>query len=446
MKNSTTHYLLDSLSNQKISLNFSQDKPINIYACGITPYSDSHIGHARSYVIFDLLSKFLKSQGYQVNLARNITDIDDKIINAAKEKNVSWQDLSDEYSQKARDLMHKTGLDIPMEPKASDYLPDIFSLIEKLLSLGHAYHVNGDVLYKVSSYKGKLLMNHQEGSLKSQNGQTRVDESLKEDARDFALWKKMPLDTPGFDSPWGWGRPGWHIECSAMIGALFDGSVDIHGGGVDLKFPHHQAEIMQSEPVWKKPLAKLWMHNGSVLSNGVKMSKSLKNYITWQDALNDAEKLQTGFGADIIKLSLLKTHWQKPLDWKKSILVESHQLLTIISSGFERNVEALDLEESKKHVADILSKNLNVPMLISELLKRKNSPDFNSFAQAVSSALNLKINAPIIANEKIMTDEIQTLIEERQKARDNQNWSLADEIRNKLKKLGYEKNDSPSNG
>jgi cysteinyl-tRNA synthetase len=443
--NSFKPFFLDSLSLKKtvLPLPTNKETPISIYACGITPYSDAHIGHARSYIVFDLLANTFRNAGFKAKLVRNITDIDDKIIAAAEKHNLKWFELSDIYSQKARELMVKTGLIVPEEPKASEYLPDIFKLIEKLLSLGHAYIADGDVLYDVKSYKGNRLMNHKEGALKSEQGISRVDTSNKKDSRDFALWKSMPEDSVGFESPWGWGRPGWHIECSAMIGNIFDGHVDIHGGGVDLKFPHHEAEIMQSEPAWGKPLAKLWMHNGSVLSNGVKMSKSLNNYVTWHDALEIANKKHDGLGGDILKLALLGTHWQKPLDWKEQSLDEAYDFLKLISLGMAQKVEQEILEKAKLEIVFMLGENLNTPKVFALIKSRKSKEDFSALVQAFAQVLNLKISSPIKEEKnEIFSEEVVELIKKRNQARLEKNWVLADEIRLKLKHLGINQADN----
>jgi cysteinyl-tRNA synthetase len=440
-------FFLDSLSLKKLALPLptNPDTPISIYACGITPYSDAHIGHARSYIIFDLLANVFKQAGYKVNLVRNITDIDDKIINAAAAKQIPWHELSDQYAAKTRQLMIESGLEVPAEPKASEYLEDIFSLIQKLLDKGHAYIANNDVLYKVDSYKGPLLMNHKEGSLKSEQGITRTDASHKIDNRDFALWKSMPVNEVGFDSPWGWGRPGWHIECTAMIGNIFGGHVDIHGGGVDLKFPHHQAEIMQSEPVWEKPVAKIWMHNGSVLSNGVKMSKSLNNFITWQDALGMADKKQSGLAGDILKLALLGAHWQKPLDWKDSLLDTASELLTLVSTGLNTEVDNTALQSAKEQLLSMLSQNLNTPQVFTFIKSKKSSKEFPALAQAFVQTFALKVNKSLVKEIELETlsPEILNLIEQRNQARLNQDWDLADKLRIELKDLGYIQKDKP---
>lgn len=433
-----TMLLKDSLSGGLVPV---RPREVSIYACGITPYSSAHVGHARTYVVFDLLAKVLTAQGHAVRLVRNITDIDDKIIAAAQAKQTSWQALSEHYAQENRELMVATGLDVPEEPKASEYLKDIFELTQALLDKGLAYQAsNGDVLYRVAAYTGALLMQHKEGSLRSEQGVSRVDASAKEDLRDFALWKRTPQDTPGFDSPWGYGRPGWHIECSAMIGALFGGSVTIHGGGVDLKFPHHQSEIMQSEPVFGRPLADLWMHNGSVLNAGQKMSKSTGNFVTWQDALNKAEELAPGLGSQLLRMALLQAHWQKPLDWSERLLQATKADLVQLSQG---------LHAAKGDSAAFLTQlsfNLNTPRAFTWLKQQHKEGRLAQVAGALSF-LGVDTDAWAVLAQPAPTldvDQIAQLQAQRQQARAAHNWVLADDLREQLRAHGVDVQDNAS--
>ena len=404
---------------------------VSIYACGITPYSESHVGHARTYVVFDLLAKVLVSEGHTVQLVRNITDIDDKIIKVAQAEGVEWHVISERFAKMNRELMVATGLTVPLEPKASDYLAEIFELTQALLSKGLAYvSPTGDVLYRVQAYTGALLMNHKEGSLRSEQGQTRVDQEGKEDLRDFALWKRVPDYEPGFASPWGHGRPGWHIECSAMIAALFEGSVTIHGGGVDLKFPHHQAEIMQSEPVFGKPLAEVWMHNGSVLSDGLKMSKSLGNFVTWRDSLAKAETLAPGLGADLLRVSLLNTHWQKPLDWTDALLERTKADLLRLTKGLDGVTPGIGASVSAE-----LSNNLNVPRAMHQLIQLRKQGDL---AEVAAGLLLLGVDYAKWAqfkepeSTKLSPQDVAELVAQRNLARDAKDWARADELRDVL--------------
>lgn len=416
---------------------------ISIYACGITPYSSAHVGHARTYAVFDLLASALSVQGQNVRLVRNITDIDDKIIAAAKTAGVTWQDLGNKYSAENRQLMRRTGIKVPEEPKASDFLPAIFFIISDLLEKGHAYiSPTGDVLYRVSSFKGPLLMKHKEGSLRSDQGDSRVSHDGKEDLRDFALWKLVDYAEPGFASPWGYGRPGWHVECSAMIYALFDGSVTIHGGGVDLKFPHHQAEIMQSEPVVGRPLADIWMHNGSVLSDGQKMSKSLNNFVTWEEALRQADTRVPGLGGDLLRLSLLQAHWQKPLDWASRLLDQTKTDLLQLTSKLEG---VTPKPEDLHPFLEQLNANLNTPAAFV-WLKMKAKAGESSLVAAALQFLGVDVQRwaaiPRSASVSMSPEEVAQLQAERNEARLAKNWPLADSIRLRLVTAGVSVKDS----
>lgn len=428
-----TMILKDSLTSE---LKPVSPREVSIYACGITPYSSAHVGHARTYVVFDLLAKLLEALGHDVRLVRNITDIDDKIIAAAQAAGEPWHVLSERYAAENRLLMQATGLAVPEEPKASDYLGDIFQLTQALLDKGLAYQApNGDVLYRVAAYKGSLLMNHREGSLRSEQGATRVDGSSKEDLRDFALWKRTPADTPGFDSPWGFGRPGWHIECSAMIGALFGGSVTIHGGGVDLKFPHHQSEIMQSEPVFGRPLADIWMHNGSVLSNGQKMSKSTGNFVTWDAALQHAHARAPGLGADLLRMAMLQAHWQKPLDWSEQLLDATYAGLMRLTEGLENVTPA----PAQQFLA-VLSENLNTPAAFVWLHQQHKAGNMAQVAAGLAflgvDVAGWLAHSRTAAQPTASPEVIEQLQQARLAARQAKDWDQADALRNQLRALG----------
>jgi cysteinyl-tRNA synthetase len=275
-----------------------------------------------------------------------------------------------------------------------------------------------------------MLIRHQEGSLNSERGESRVETDGKEDFRDFALWKTAKASEVGFDSPWGWGRPGWHIECSAMIDRIFGGSVTIHGGGTDLKFPHHQSEIMQSEPITGRPLADVWMHNGSVLSNGQKMSKSVGNFVTWRAALDKAESLAPGLGSDLLRMTLLQTHWQKPLDWSDSALLLTRGHLMTLTKGLNGVLPA----NSGRYVSELYD-NLNTPQALAWLHQR--SAD-GHFADVVEGLLFLGVNVDawssfIVKSElTLSSDYVAELHTKREIARSSGDWTQADAIRKLL--------------
>ncbi len=438
-------FLKDSLSGAPKALSLPQGSDVSIYACGITPYSPSHVGHARSYAAFDLLERTLSALGYRPRLARNITDIDDKIIAAAKSQGIHWSELSGRHAAKNRQLMERAGIRIPLEPKASEHIPQILDLIGALLSLGLAYAApNGDILYRVAAHAGeRLLARHEKGSSLSEAGEGRVSAQGKEDSRDFALWKRFPSEEPGFPSPFGYGRPGWHIECSAMIGALFGGSVDIHGGGSDLKFPHHQAEILQSEPVFGKPLASIWAHNGSVLSDGKKMSKSLGNYVEWSAALDMAEAALPGSGGDLLRFSLLSAHWQKPLDWSERLLSRAAEDLALLGEAARsRPSDPAALERAKALLLGDLAANLNFPQALERA--RRESKANGSFALALGDLLGMDPSSwrkPLASRDPALAEALRR---EREQARADRDWSKADALREALLALGETVSDRPA--
>lgn len=435
--------LKDSISGElKLVTPDSHSGVVSIYACGITPYSPAHVGHARTYVVYDLMARALRAQGHSVRLVRNITDIDDKIIAAAKKENIQWFELSGKYAAQNRGLMQAMGLAVPEEPAASEYLDEIFWLIDQLRAKDLAYlATNGDVLYRVGAYSGSaLLMPHQEGALRSEQGHTRVDAEHKEDPRDFALWKRVPASEPGFESPFGWGRPGWHIECSAMIYALFGGSVTIHGGGMDLKFPHHQAEIMQSEPVFERPLADIWTHNGSVLSAGRKMSKSEGNFVTWQSALDLADAQVPGLGGQLLAYTLLQAQWGAPLDWNADRLEAERETLFTLTEGLADVVPA----EPEGLIA-VLDHNLDTAAARAWLWSLHKQGRKAELAGALKF---LGVDPGQWARQPrrkvtLTPEAIADLQERRHAARLARDWGLSDSLRDELVAHGVEVQDRP---
>ena len=298
---------------------------VSFYACGITPYSSSHIGHGRSYVVFDLMVKLLRASGKDVTFVRNITDIDDKIILEAQKKGLKWHEVSDFYAQENRELFEKMGLnELVLEPKASDYLPKMFELINTLLQQGQAYVSDrGDVLFDTTHDQGSFVVVHKD---KLQGG--RVDHTGKRHDEDFVLWKTVKEGEVFFDSPFGRGRPGWHLECSSMIDDLLGSTIDYHGGGVDLKFPHHHAECLQSFAFRQQPLANHWLHHGVIRDEfGQKMSKSLGNVVLLDDAISYAQSLMGNeeLGGQLLRLTLLGTLWTKPMDFSFGLIDQMHE-------------------------------------------------------------------------------------------------------------------------
>jgi cysteinyl-tRNA synthetase len=313
--------IYNTLTSQKEPFQPLVPQQVSMYCCGVTVYDLCHVGHARSYVIWDTVRRYLEWLGYSVKYIQNFTDIDDKILNRAREQQSSMEAISGQYIDAyLADLARLNVKPATSYPRATEHISQIIELIGELETKGLAYAAAGDVYYRVSKFPGygKLSGRKLEDMLAGASG--RVEDSAeqhKENPGDFALWKSAKADEPSWDSPWGKGRPGWHIECSAMIDAAFEGSIDIHCGGSDLIFPHHENEIAQSEGAHDHPLAKYWLHNGMVVVDGVKMSKSLGNFTTIRDLL---DRTPNPVDPMVIRLFILTAQYRKPLDFTKAAL------------------------------------------------------------------------------------------------------------------------------
>jgi cysteinyl-tRNA synthetase len=289
---------------------------VHLYACGVTVYDFSHLGHARGAVAFDVVQRYFRRRGFQVKYVRNFTDVDDKIINRAKEEGITAAEVAEKYIQAYQEDMKRLGVSrADVEPKATEHIPEMIRVIEGLIEKGYAYVVDGDVYFRVASFEeyGKLSKRNIE-DMKA-GARVEVDER-KEAPLDFALWKASKPGEPAWDSPWGPGRPGWHIECTAMSFKHLGETFDIHAGGKDLIFPHHENEIAQSEAYSGKPFVNYWLHNGFVNINQEKMSKSLGNFFTIRDILDK-------FDAEIVRLFLLSTHYRSPIDFSDANLKDA---------------------------------------------------------------------------------------------------------------------------
>ena len=289
---------------------------VHMYACGVTVYDLSHLGHARGAVAFDVIQRYFRRRGYRVTYVRNFTDVDDKIINRAKEEGISAAEVAHKYIDAYQEDMKRLGVGRPdVEPKATEHIKEMIEVIRRLVDKGHAYTVDGDVYYRVKSFPdyGKLSKRNLDDMVAG--ARVEVDER-KEYALDFALWKASKPGEPAWDSPWGPGRPGWHIECTAMGFKHLGETFDIHAGGKDLIFPHHENEIAQSEASSGKPFVRYWLHNGFVNINEEKMSKSLGNFFTIRDILDK-------YDAEIVRLFLLSTHYRSPIDFSDANLKDA---------------------------------------------------------------------------------------------------------------------------
>jgi len=307
---------------------------VRMYACGVTVYDVCHVGHARSALAFEVIRRYLAYSGYRVTLVRNFTDVDDKIIDRARERGVPWDALAQQYIEAFHQDMSALGLGrADIEPKATDHIPEMIQIIQVLLDRGLAYTLDGDVYYAVRRFPEYGKLSHR--SLQDLRAGARVEvDERKRDPLDFALWKASRPGEPAWESPWGPGRPGWHIECSAMAAKYLGESFDIHAGGEDLIFPHHENEIAQSEGATGKPLARYWLHNGFVTVKGEKMAKSLGNFVTIREALAQQSP-------EALKLLLLSTNYRGPLDYSEAAVQEKARALAGIQEflrGVDRHV------------------------------------------------------------------------------------------------------------
>ena len=443
--------IFNTLNSKKEVFNPIDKNHIKIYACGPTVYNFAHIGNARMAVVFDTFVRTLRIIYPRVTYVSNITDIDDKIIEAAKEQNTEISEITQKYTQiYNEDMSMLNVLEPDIQPKATEYIQEMIELIKDLINKEFAYEKNGHVLFHVPAYSmyGKLSKRNREEQIAG----SRVEIApFKKDPSDFVLWKPSDDTQPGWDSPWGFGRPGWHTECSAMSKKTLGLPFDIHGGGRDLIFPHHENEIAQSccstanidEP---DSYAKYWMHNGFVTIEGEKMSKSLGNIILVRDLIEDHH-------GEVIRLALLSSHYRQGLDWNEKIIHQAKKLLNKMYAILDdlKNIDVISNENLNNNESiAILLDDFNTPGLIAEL--NKISKEFNSGTSdknlikskllLIGSVLGIFEDQSFneISNE--MREKVKKLIAKRDGAKKDKNFDLADEIRNELNELGIEIKDS----
>ena len=469
----------NTLTRTKEDFTPKENGKVGMYVCGITPYDYSHIGHARVAVVFDTLFRFLKSQGNEVTYVRNFTDIDDKIINRAAEEGVEPKELSEKVIGWFNEEMLALNAQVPTEePKVSTTMPEIIELIKTLVEKEYAYVApSGDVIYDISKFAnyGKLVNRDIEG----QKAGARVDvNDEKRNPEDFLLWKSAKAEEPEsvkFESPWGKGRPGWHIECSAMSKKYLGENFDIHGGGEDLQFPHHSCEVAQSEaanfdlvdgkPSKGQQYVNYWLHNGFITVNGTKMSKSLGNFTTIRDVLKDFGGKYSG---EAMRLFLLNTHYRKPVDYSDMALQAAEKALNSLYMSLEKakvlpfgEVSIAKLEAFSANLAD----DMNTAKALSHifeldkafniaLLQEKDEAKAASLIATIKSMANelgiLQYNpqeylkGTLWKTEGLAENEIETFINQRIEAKANKDFALADKIRNDLTAQGIILEDSPN--
>lgn len=444
--------LYNSLTRQKEVLEPLDPAHVRLYACGPTVYNYAHIGNARMAVVFDLWARVLRHVYPKVTYASNITDIEDKIIDAARETGEPIAAITQKYAKIYNDDMMSLGVQLPdVQPKATDHIPEMIAQIEQLIERGHAYVAEGHVLFNVPSDPSYGVLSGR--SRDEQVAGARVEVApYKKDPADFVLWKPSTGDQPGWDSPWGNGRPGWHIECSAMAEKHLGLPFDIHGGGADLKFPHHENEIAQSccahgteDNVTS--FAKYWVHNGFVTVEGEKMSKSLGNFLLVHDLI---EKYQ----GEVLRLTLLSAHYRQPLDWKESTLKQNKKLLDKLYA----RLQEYDGEpgEVPQAVLNALCDDLNTPQVMAELNALVKNHDCAGLKAAGNLLGILQENPhdwkykyyhlfadPIEIRIQVSDEEIERLVAEREQARQNKDYAKADALRDELAQWGVQVKDTP---
>ena len=421
---------------------------VTLYACGPTVYNYAHIGNARPAVIFDLLYKLLSSRYPKVIYARNITDVDDKINAAAAEQGVSIDVISSRYAEAYHSDMAALGVGLPsIEPRATEHIPQMIDMIERLVKSGHAYEAEGHVLFSVESFEDY-------GSLSGRNvnemmAGARVEVAdFKRHPGDFVLWKPSVDPLPGWDSPWGWGRPGWHMECSVMAEQHLGDTIDIHGGGQDLVFPHHENEIAQSVCAHDgKIFAKYWMHNGFVTVNKRKMSKSLGNTLVVHELLKHTK-------GEVLRYLLLSAHYRQPLDWSDETLTRVQRTVDrvygVIRDATEKYGPLQAADSPSDEFMSALLDDLNTPEALAVLnSEAKSLANANNAESAQQAAGNLLAAGELIGlfqqdpqswlagdTEGLDDALIDQLIEERDMSRKERNFARADEIRDQLQEMG----------
>ena len=445
--------IFNSLTSKKEDFSPLKKDEISIYVCGMTVYDDCHIGHARTFLSFDTIVRYMRFKGYKVNYVRNITDVEDKILVRSKELNIEPSELTEKYIVEMDNDFHALSMVVPdKEPRATENIESIINLVKKLIENGHAYETNSDIFFDTTSNAGYGKLSNRKIDELISGSRVEVDPE-KRHSTDFVLWKRAK-EGLCWDSPWGPGRPGWHIECSAMSMDALGETFDIHGGGLDLKFPHHENEIAQSECATNKEFARYWMHTGPLRIEDEKMSKSLGNFITIKDALKV-------FSSEALRFFLLSTHYRNPINFKESLVKESH----ISLNKLYNSIAGLDLKkdvplsnDAKNEFIKIMDDDFNIPGALAVLFNLSREinvkKDEGSLDKAIALAKELiEISEPLGLLQQnpedylksgvdVSPDEIDKLITQRDVARSKKDFKEADRIREELKSLGIVLEDS----
>ena len=468
-------YLYNTLSRKKEIFETIEPDKVRMYVCGPTVYDACHIGHARSVVFFDVLARYLRARGFEVIYVRNFTDVDDKIIQKAQKTGTSCKEIAEKFIREFYEDMDALKVErATFEPRATEYIPDIIKLVQALIDKGHAYPLDGDVYFSVERFSGYGKLSGRKLDDMEAGARVNVD-VRKRNPFDFALWKASKPGEPEWDSPWGKGRPGWHIECSAMSSALLGDTIDIHGGGQDLTFPHHENEIAQSEAVFEKIFVRYWVHNGFVNINSEKMSKSLGNFLLIKDVLKSCHP-------EVVRLFLLSSHYRSPIDFSDKTMDESrtaldkiYTLLSRLEDRFGVNPPELPQQSGDlwKRFCDAMDDDLNTAKGIGLVFESVRT--LNRFMDTSETSMPEETAAALLATwadlrsigrilgifsestEQYAADSkrlgihdtmvdpawVEQMIADRTAARKAREWQKADDIRKQLETMNVILEDRP---
>ncbi|MBK5252668.1 MAG: cysteine--tRNA ligase [Peptostreptococcaceae bacterium] len=454
--------IYNTQSNRKEEFIPLNEGKVNFYVCGPTVYNFFHIGNARPFVVFDTVRRYLEYKGYKVNYVQNFTDVDDKIIKKAIEEGITSQEVGDKYIKEYFEDADALGVRrATKHPRVTETIPEIIDFIKILVDKGYGYVKNGNVYYDTKKFKGY-------GKLSGQNiddlvSGARIEVNVeKKSPTDFVLWKNQKPGEPGWESPWGMGRPGWHIECSVMSTKYLGDTLDIHAGGQDLIFPHHENEIAQSEAATGAPYVKYWMHNGYITINNEKMSKSKGNFFTVRDIRKD-------YDGEVLRFFLLSAHYRNPINFNRELIeqakvslerlyntkknlehLEKHATLSDMNDSEKKILEEMASHESK--FVEVMDDDMNTADALASLFefsKHINSEtNENSSKEFIKAVFDKFVELSSVLGflekqEELLDGDIQKLIDQRQLARKEKNYALSDEIRDNLSEQGIVLEDTP---
>ncbi|MBQ0018667.1 MAG: cysteine--tRNA ligase [Clostridiales bacterium] len=453
----------NTLTNRKEEFVPIEEGKVKMYVCGPTVYNFFHIGNARPFVVFDTLRRYFKYRGYEVKFVQNFTDVDDKIINRAKEEGITAPEVSEKYIEEYfKDAGALNVIKADVHPKVSEHIPEIIAFVQTLIDKGYAYEADGDVYYSTRKFKEYGKLSGQNVDDLGSGARIAIGE-VKKDPLDFALWKARKEESEiAWESPWGMGRPGWHIECSTMAKKHLGETIDIHGGGQDLQFPHHENEIAQSEACNGVPFSHYWMHNGYITIDGEKMSKSKGNFFTVRD-------IRDHYTGDVIRFFLLSGHYRSPINFSDELMesakvgydriatckdtlsflakngsdekmADEDKLIADFDGFRQKFIEVMD---DDMNTADAISTIFDLVSAINVAVKDGASKTYAEAALKMIAELTDVLGIFQIEEEDMIGDELQALIDERQAARKEKNWARADEIRDQLAAMGITLKDTP---